>query len=382
MSRAAHGQGSVYFDSDRDRWVGQASAGINPRTGKRRRLKVVGRPGESRKSVASRLADRIAEEVGPATAPATVGALVGDWLDRAAPKRKSPGWLATSRQLVDKHITPVFGPVALEDVTVELVEAWMADLSKRLSRSTVVKVRSQLALAFDYGLRRRLVDWNPARIAELPPSKTPPREGRALTGTEARSLLNVASDHRLGAWVTTAITLGLRPGEASGLTWPDLDLDQGVVVIHQSLAWVDNTAYLKKTKTGKVRTLELPPRTIDALRDHRKRQAEERLLMAGRWPTQWSDLVFISENGTPLNPSNLRRLVTTLAREAGIEGRLNPYDLRHSATSLLSASGVAPERLADLLGHVDTRMVHRHYRHPVTPSIGVARARIEDALNQ
>lgn len=95
---------------------------------------------------------------------------------------------------------------------------------------------------------------------------------------------------------------------------------------------------------------------------------------------EWSDLAFVSEAGTPLIPSNLRRFVSTLAAEAGIEGKVTPYDLRHSATSLLSASGVAPEVLADLLGHVDTRMVHKHYRHPVTPTISVARDHIEDAL--
>ncbi|MGH8944209.1 MAG: hypothetical protein ACRDWF_15440 [Acidimicrobiia bacterium] len=41
---------------------------------------------------------------------------------------------------------------------------------------------------------------------------------------------------------------------------------------------------------------------------------------------------------------------------------------------------MAPELLADLLGHKDTRMVHHHYRHPVTPSIAVARDHVEDAL--
>jgi hypothetical protein len=46
----------------------------------------------------------------------------------------------------------------------------------------------------------------------------------------------------------------------------------------------------------------------------------------------------------------------------------------------MSASGVAPELLADALGHKDTRMVHHHYRHQVTPTISVARDRIEDAL--
>ena len=41
---------------------------------------------------------------------------------------------------------------------------------------------------------------------------------------------------------------------------------------------------------------------------------------------------------------------------------------------------MAPELLADLLGHKDTRMVHHHYRHPVTPSISVARDHVEAAL--
>jgi hypothetical protein len=45
-----------------------------------------------------------------------------------------------------------------------------------------------------------------------------------------------------------------------------------------------------------------------------------------------------------------------------------------------SASGVAPDILADLLGHKDTRMVHHYYRHRVTPTISVARDRMEDAL--
>jgi integrase len=60
---------------------------------------------------------------------------------------------------------------------------------------------------------------------------------------------------------------------------------------------------------------------------------------------------------------------------------VTPYDLRHSATSLLSEVGVPPEMLADLLGHVDTRMVHRFYRHPVSPTIRVAAEHIDTALD-
>jgi integrase len=368
MSRRAKGEGTLWKDA-RGRWVGQIT--VNGR-----KLKVVGREGERKPQVAARLKARAAS---PASTVVTVGDLVSDWLEKAAPKRKGAAWLDTCRRLVDSHIMPTWGRVRIDQVSVDGVESWMAELAESLSKATVSKVRSQLAQAFDYGIRRRVVDWNPAKIAELPAVERPGRDGRALTKTEVRALLNVASEHRLGAWITTSVTLGLRPGEVSGLSWPDLDLENGLVVIHRALAWIGKRPYLKETKTKRARTLELPPRTVDALTDHRKRQVEECLLMGDRWPTEWSDLVFVSERGTPINPSNLRRLITTLAREAGIEGVVTPYSLRHTATSLLSASGVAPELLADLLGHKDTRMVHHHYRHPVTPSISVARDHIEEA---
>jgi len=379
MTRRAQGEGSLYFDRDRRRWVGQASAGVNPATGKRRRLKVVGAEGESKSDVARRLSVRIRES-SSSSEITTVGALVEDWLAKAAPARKSAAWLETSRNLVESHVLPGLSKAKLAAISVEDIESWMGELSKRLSLSTLVKVRSQLALAFDYGIRRRIVDWNPARIAEMPSATTPPREGRTLTPSEARNLLNIVADHRLGAWIVTTLTLGLRPGETSGLCWDSVDLDSGLIIVHRSLSWLGNVPSLKETKTKRPRTLDAPARTIDALRDHRKRQFEERLMMGDRWSAKWSDLVFVSEAGTPLIPANLRRLVSDLAVAAGIEGKVTPYTLRHSATSLLSASGVPPELLADMLGHRDTRMVHKHYRHPVTPTVSVARDNIEDAL--
>ncbi len=102
--------------------------------------------------------------------------------------------------------------------------------------------------------------------------------------------------------------------------------------------------------------------------------------MGERWPSRWEPLVFVTEAGTPLDPANVRRIVTRIAADAGIDGAVTPYTLRHSATSLLSAAGVPAELVADLLGHRDTRMVFEHYRHQVTPTITVAADHIEAAL--
>lgn len=377
MKRRAQGEGSLYFDSERGRWLGQADAGLNPKTGKRRRVKVIGIPGESKSEVAARLRRRIAdlEDLSP-NAPRTVAELVLSWLAKGAPVEMSPRTLTMVETMVRLHILGPLGKVKVGALTTEDVEAWLDAKAGTLAKSSLIKLRSYLAQAFDFGIRRRHVNWNPARIAVLPKGAADKRTPRALTAPEARALLNVADHHRLGAIVTVATTMGLRPGEVTGLEWPAIDFDRGTITVYQSLSpklprVASSTAALTSTKTKTSRTLDLPAMTVAALDRHRKAQAAERLLMGDRWPLRWQSLVFVTSAGTPVDAKGVRRLIDRLAVEAGI-GTLTPYDLRHTATSLLSASGQSAEKLADLLGHKDTRMVFKHYRHAVTSSISTA----------
>ena len=76
-------------------------------------------------------------------------------------------------------------------------------------------------------------------------------------------------------------------------------------------------------------------------------------------------------------PRHVRPIIRRIAGAAGIDGVVTPYDLRHTGELGPLCSDVALELLADLLGHVDTRMVFRHYRHPVTPIIDVVADYIE-----
>lgn len=177
MTRRAKGEGALYQDN-RGRWVGQADVGLNAVTGKRRRIKVTGRPGESKAEVAKRLAERIEQHAtqGP---PITIVDMCEQWLVRSAPKRKSPKSLADDRRLVELHILPRFGSVPIESVTVELVEEWLDGLLNKLSRSTVVKVKGQLAMAFDFAIALRHTSWNPARLADLAAAEKPRQDPMA-----------------------------------------------------------------------------------------------------------------------------------------------------------------------------------------------------------
>jgi len=46
-----------------------------------------------------------------------------------------------------------------------------------------------------------------------------------------------------------------------------------------------------------------------------------------------------------------------------------PNELRHSAASLMSDAGMPIEQVADQLGHKDLRMLQKHYRHRIRPTV-------------
>ena len=379
MSRRGRGDGGIYRDPERSRWVGQLDLGIGP-DGKRLRRKVVGR---TKSDVAAKLRALRKEHDGrPGSTPGmrTVGELATRWLETSVQAKHpegSPMW-ETYKYIVDHHITPGLGTRQLRSVNAEDIDALLADRARKgFSRSTVKRLRNTLSQVFRWGVRRRQCTWDPASFAELPPARVYDaatarvnRNPRSLLPDEARRFMDAAAGDPSEALLLTSICTGLRPGELLALHWEDLDLDAGVVLVRRAWKGHDEYRHIGEPKTrGSVRTVGLPQVAIAALRAHRTTQDQER--RNGRWPEQWSGLVFTSGAGTPIHPANLRRVVRDVASRAGV-GHLSPYDLRHTAASLLSDAGVLNHELADLLGHTTTRMVEVHYRHRLTTTINVA----------
>jgi integrase len=259
----------------------------------------------------------------------------------------------------------------LHAVTVDDIEAFL-EARTYLSKSTLIKLKTILKQSYDFGMARRYVTWNPARVALLPADAEQKRYPRALLPAERRALINAASGHRLGAWVVVTSTLALRPGEVYGLCWDVIDLDAGTITIRRTMLRDGTLKEGTKTGASGIRTLRMPGEAIDALRGHRKALSEERLLVGDRWPARWSDLVFVSEVGTPMQDSNMRRLVSRWAHDAGIEGPVTPYDLRHTALTRLREMGATRDQLVDIAGHTTTRMIDQHYVHRDQLTVTVA----------
>jgi integrase len=368
--RRGHGEGAIYRDEARGRWVGQIDLGVWP-GGKRRRPKVFGR---TKTEVRARLDElRHSQASGlPVASSDRLGEHLGWWLAnleaKAASGDKSSNTVDNARWAVETWIKPALGGLRMRDLKPEDVEGLLAGMATAgRSRSSINRVRSYLGQALAVAERRGKVARNVARISEMPATRRPAAR-RTLTPEQAAKLLQAASGDRLEGLIVVGLMLGLRPGELTGMRWSDIDLDALRLSVEVSLKSERTGLRVGETKTPKSRRpLTLPQPVIEALRTQRKRQREDQLKAPGG---AWRDTghVFTTTIGTPLDPSNLRAAFDKITERAGL-GHWTPNELRHSAASLLSAAGVPLEEIADVLGHTSKRMLEQHYRHQVKPSI-------------
>jgi integrase len=172
----------------------------------------------------------------------------------------------------------------------------------------------------------------------------------ALDAVQVSHLLRVAEGERLEALACLVLTLGLRRGEALGLRWTDVDLDEKTVTIGRSLARVPGRGLIAstpKTASG-ARTVPLVGNTALVLREHRRHQVEERLRAGPAWhEAGW---VFTTSVGTPLDPRAALRWWHKVCEDAGL-GRRRLHASRHTAATLLLDRGVPLEVVSAILGH-------------------------------
>lgn len=208
-----------------------------------------------------------------------------------------------------------------------------------------------------------------------------------MSEEEAGRFLEAARPDRYFALWATLLTGGLRPGEALGLRWSDVNLDTGRLHVDRALIRVGRGWKLKRPKTAKARrVVALPPVAAEALREWRRKQAEERMLLSAEY--QDNDFVFANPFGKPLHRDNLgRQNFRRICERAGLgeygpvpakpkgqpgprkkrpfRPRHRPYDLRHTCATLLLKKGVNVKIVSELLGHASVTLTLDIYSHVI-----------------
>ena len=355
------GDGSIFYDKKRRRWVAMLSQPITEE-GKRRRLRRTFPTRDEAKAFLS-------EQTAPAlnvSADVTVSDLLDGWQDWLH-RRGETGLLAPNTVAgyghATAHVRTAFGRYLAAEVQVDDVERFLSTQLRVHSGRYVVLQHNVLNQAYRWGQRNRLLTWNPAQLSTCP-ARLEHKPGVALTVEQTQRLLHASQGNELHKLWVVMLGAGLRPGEAMGLTWPCIQLDVEPAVIHVR-------AYLRKGPEGmflgapkttrSARSLDVPAFVADALEAHRD---------GCQSPSEgpWRDLVFATGNGTPYGHRNLRRALKRLCADAELPP-LTLYDLRRTAGSLLGDAGVHLECVADLLGHSSVATTRRHYMRAVRPTV-------------
>jgi integrase len=183
---------------------------------------------------------------------------------------------------------------------------------------------------------------------------------------------------RLDPLFRLMLATGLRRGEALGLHWREVDLDAAMLRVRWTLTRTSRGLELGEPKTDKSRrTVPLPSSTVETLRAHLTKQADERLMAAEAWREH--GLVFTTEIGTPLEPRNVLRRFELLAQRAGLSG-VHLHTLRHSAASFLLAAGTHTKVVQEHLGHSSYAITADIYSHVVPALQREAAERLDAAL--
>jgi integrase len=196
-------------------------------------------------------------------------------------------------------------------------------------------------------------------------------QARPLPGV-LRALLKAARDDRLYALYAVALALGLRRGEALGLRWSDVDFEDEVIYVRQTVHRANGKLTIGPVKTDdSERAVALPTPLAEALCEHRAAQRREREAASKRWKDH--DLIFPSTIGTPMEPRNLNRHFADLCDRAGVR-QVRFHDLRHSCATLLYDQGVPIENIQDVLGHSSPTITKTIY---VDPTKKIQRAAVD-----
>ena len=211
--------------------------------------------------------------------------LLKDWLQTWVTEHVATNRSATTVEryegIMRRQIVPALGHIELSKLTPFQVQSLENRLLQEgMAPKSVVIVHAVLSGAYRYAMRMEVVSRNPVALVSAPSIRK--REIQPPPVEVVAEMLHIAKneEHPKFPCIHLLAYTGLRLGEALGLTWNDVDMDDGHLVVRASLSRRMAGLVLSPPKTSSgERKVDLDAGTVAILRDHRIRQDEVKAMM-------------------------------------------------------------------------------------------------------
>jgi integrase len=367
--RRANGEGTIY-QRPNGTWAGQITINGRRQTVYGRRQKdVVEKLKELQKQVLT------GAYVDPQEI--TVTQWFYTWLDVYTKPNVSRLTYNNYKQIIDKYIVPNFGDIKLQQLQPEQLQKLYNSLANDkfgILAALYVVVGSGLKLA----VKHKIISVNPDTLTKHIPIKLKRR--KALSQDELEKFLEEAQKEFVYPLILLTLETGLRRGELIGLKWSDIDLENKMLAINREIEYVkmdDGKYHLVETKPktpAAYRTVPIPDDVIPVLENYKKLYD-----LWVRVNNVQHDYVFITSNGTPLNPTCISKTIKRIAKKVGLEDA-SLHTLRHTYATKLAEKGIHPRVAQAFLGHAKVLTTLSIYTDVSKKMIEEARSKMQNFL--
>jgi integrase len=358
--RRANGNGSVYWVAARSRWARTVTLPNG-----QRRTNYFKTEAEAKRDLRDTLKKLDSGQIGVAKATLKTGDYLVGWLDNVIQVTQKPLTYQTYSYIVHGRLIPALGRVPLVKLAPAHVEQLqLAMLERGLSVNTIKSMRTCLGSALAHAVEQDLIPLNVVNKVKVPrlnnaDDEDAQFEARVFDKDEIDRFLSAAAGDEFEPMFRFMLSTGLRPGEARGVRWQDIDFNQRVLHVRRQTVELKGgrrESGSPKSKKGRRQIPLLAPALVVLTA-----QQERVKFLSQRPGWQDQDLVFPAADGRPVVSRTVRDHMKHIVEQAGL-GHATPHTLRHSAATFLLAAGVNQQVVMTYLGHASagTTAMYQH----------------------
>jgi integrase len=269
---------------------------------------------------------------------------------------------------VFKVIAPYFRStgVTLRNLTADDINTFYEAKLKEVKAATVHRYHANIHQAIKYAVTTDLIVHSVMEKVSRP--KKERFVGKFLRQSEAVKLFEAVRGDKLELGVILGAFYGLRRSEVVGLKWSAIDFEANTITIEHTVTIANDegkhrivAADTTKSKSSH-RTLPLVPQFRAKLLEILEEQEHYRKLCGNCYDREEGQYVYVNQLGKLIDPGFLTREFPKFMEAHGFR-RMRFHDLRHSAASLLLASGVPLKQIQEWLGHSSFAITADTYAH-------------------
>lgn len=343
-------------------------AGRDPMTGKRKQIRRSGFLTLKEAELEySRLLVELEENAITKSSNMKYSDYLREWLEMKRIKLRTSTYSSYVDQ-IQNNVIPHIGEIRLDEFDERILQNYVTVLYnvKKLAPATIRTTFGIVADSLYHAIENEMIKRFRIDSVTLPRET---KKFRVWDEDQIKIFLSapdkILNLSRLYIGLEIAILTGMRRGEVLGLRWKDIDFENKIITIQQTLTIIDEKkktyGLVEEGKTSSaMRKIYISDSLVDSLLKHKAKINREKEILSNEYNDL--DLVVCTKNGNFVHPNNLRRAFKNITEHLGLP-EIRLHDLRHTHATFLMSKKINPIIVQERLGHKNVNTTLKTYTH-------------------